>query len=255
MTAQSDAVQPVAKSSADLLSASHLTAGYKADPVVHDVDVAFQAGSITALVGSNGAGKSTLLKALFGLVRIFSGTIAIDGHDLRPNARDLVTRGIAYVPQVANVFPSLTVKENLEVGTYVRRGGSPDNAVALFPALQHLLARPAHKLSGGERNMVAVGRALASQPRLLLLDEATGGLAPALAEDFWEHIAGLAAAGIAIVAVEQNVDLALLHAHRVYVLAGGRIAASGTASEVKVRPDLQDLFLLDHRAATRTGAH
>lgn len=226
-----------------LLAARKLTAGYRDEPVIFDVDVEFPPSVITALIGSNGAGKSTLLKSLFGLTQIFGGTILLEGSEVQPVARQFVSRGIGYVPQVANVFPSLSVKENLEVGTYVRGAGSIESVLAIFPALEKLLPRQAHKLSGGERNMLAVGRALMSDPRLLLLDEATGGLAPRLAEEFWEYIDQLAQSGIAIAAVEQNVDLALEHADFVYVFGSGRVVAEGPAKEVAGRQDFESLFL------------
>ena len=243
-TASGPIAVPVDASSA-LLSTQRLTAGYRQEKVIFDVDVAFPAGVITALIGSNGAGKSTLLKSLFGLTHIFDGKVFVEGLPVEPVARNFVMRGIGYVPQVANVFPSLTVRENLDIGTYVRGGGSIDSVLKVFPALGKLLHRPAYKLSGGERNMLAVGRALMSDPKLLLLDEATGGLAPALANEFWEYIAGLARSGIAVVAVEQNVDLALEYASHVYVFGSGRVVAQGTAKEVAGRKDLEQLFLVN----------
>lgn len=232
-----------------LLAARNLTAGYREERVIFDVDVEFAPGVVTALIGSNGAGKSTLLKSLFGLTRIFGGSILLEGAVVQPVARQFVSRGIGYVPQVANVFPSLSVRENLEIGTYVRGPGSLESVLSIFPALEKLLPRQAHKLSGGERNMLAVGRALMSDPRLLLLDEATGGLAPRLAEEFWEYIDKLARSGIAIAAVEQNVDLALEHAAHVYVFGSGRLVAEGPAKEVAARKDLESLFLVSPGAA------
>ncbi len=243
-TASDPLVVPISEHS-PLLSTEKLTAGYRQERVIFDIDVAFPAGVITALIGSNGAGKSTLLKSLFGLTHIFAGTVLIEGRPVEPVARNFVMRGIGYVPQVANVFPSLTVRENLDIGSYVRGTGSIDSVLNVFPALGKLLRRPAFKLSGGERNMLAVGRALMSDPKLLLLDEATGGLAPALATEFWEYIAGLARTGIAVVAVEQNVDLALEYATNVYVFGSGRVVAQGPAKEVAARKDLEQLFLVN----------
>jgi branched-chain amino acid transport system ATP-binding protein len=227
----------------EVLSAAGLTAGYNDERIIHDIDVSFHAAQLTALIGSNGAGKSTLLKSLFALTRIFAGQLRIDGTVTKPDARVLVARGMSYVPQVANVFPTMTVLENLEVGTYVRKGGSVELVVDVFPVLGKLMKRPAHKLSGGERNMLAVGRALMSQPVLLLLDEPTGGLAPGLAEDFWHYLTDLAGRGIAIAAVEQNVDMAIQFARDVYVLADGRIALHGSGAELARLGNLDDLFL------------
>jgi branched-chain amino acid transport system ATP-binding protein len=234
--------QPAGEHS-EVLSAANLTAGYKDERIIRNVNVSFRAAEVTALIGSNGAGKSTLLKSLFGLARIFGGSLRINGVVTEPNARTLVELGVSYVPQVANVFPTLSVLENLQIGTYVRTGGSLDLVVDIFPVLGKLLKRPAYKLSGGERNMLAVGRALMSQPTTLLLDEPTGGLAPRLAEDFWHYLTDLATRGIAIAVVEQNVDMAIKFAQDVYVLADGRIAMRGTGAELARLDNLDDLFL------------
>lgn len=228
---------------ADVLSATGLTAGYRAEQIIHDIDVEFQAGTLTALIGSNGAGKSTLLKTLFGLTRISAGELRVRGVVTVPQARVLVEQGVNYVPQVANVFPTMTVLENLEIGTYVRAGGSVDLVVEVFPVLAKLVKRQAHKLSGGERNMLAVGRALMSNPAVLLLDEPTGGLAPGLAEDFWHYLSNLAGRGISVAVVEQNVDMAIQFAHDVFVLADGRIALHGSGAELARLDNLDDLFL------------
>jgi branched-chain amino acid transport system ATP-binding protein len=228
---------------AEVLSATRLSAGYRSDEIIHDIDVQFHAGHLTALIGSNGAGKSTLLKTLFGLTRITAGELRVRGVVTAPQARTLVEQGVNYVPQVANVFPTMTVLENLEIGTYVRAGGSVDLVVEIFPVLAKLARRQAHKLSGGERNMLAVGRALMSNPAVLLLDEPTGGLAPGLAEDFWHYLTNLAGRGISVAVVEQNVDMAIQFAHDVFVLADGRIALHGSGAELARLDNLDDLFL------------
>jgi ABC-type branched-subunit amino acid transport system ATPase component len=241
-----------------LLAAENLTAGYRQQRILFDVNATFRPGVITAIIGTNGAGKSTLVKSLFGLTHIFAGRLLVAGVPMPPVAHELVARGISYVPQVANVFPSLTVRENLEVGTYVRSGGSLDMVVHVFPPLGRLMTRTAHKLSGGERNMLAVGRAIMSNPEMLLLDEATGGLAPALASEFWEYVVGLAQSGVGIVAVEQNVDLALKFSDYAYVLAAGRVVLTGPARDVARREDFEQIFLVSSTtgltsAAARTG--
>lgn len=237
------AAEAPAADSAEVLSVTDFSAGYKDERIIREVDVAFHASTLTALIGSNGAGKSTLLKSIFGLTRIFGGELRLNGTATKPDARVLVSRGLNYVPQVANVFPTLTVLENLEIGTYVRKGGSVELVVEVFPVLAKLMKRPAHKLSGGERNMLAVGRSLMSNPMMLLLDEPTGGLAPGLAEEFWHYLTDLAGRGIGIAVVEQNVDMAIRFAHDVYVLADGRIALHGTGAELSRLDNLDDLFL------------
>jgi branched-chain amino acid transport system ATP-binding protein len=235
-----------------VLATVGLSAGYGDERILNSVDTEFRLGQITALVGSNGAGKSTLLKSLFGLTRIFDGAIVLDGTQVRPSARAFVMSGVGYVPQVANVFPTLSVQENLQVGTYVRKGGSIELVLDVFPALGDLMSRPAQKLSGGERNMLAVGRALMSNPRVLLLDEPTGGLAPKLAQEFWHYLVGLAERGIGVVVVEQNVDLAMEFAEYAYVLVDGFVAISGQGKEVAARQDFEEMFLAAKSASSIT---
>jgi branched-chain amino acid transport system ATP-binding protein len=226
------------------VEARGITAGYGAQPVIFDISAAFREGAITAIIGPNGAGKSTLLKSLFGIATIFGGTVSVDGQDLaRPDARDLVRRGIAYVPQLGNVFPSLSVRENLEIGTYVRGGGSYDRVLGIFTDLAPVLRTAAGKLSGGQRQMLAVARALMSSPHVLLLDEATAGLSPAISTALWQFIRRFADDGLAIVVVEQNVALALGRADHVYLFAGGRNRLDGPAETFRERTDLEALFL------------
>lgn len=227
-----------------LVEARGVTAGYGAQPVIFDVSATFREREITAIIGPNGAGKSTLLKSLFGVCRLFGGSIRIDGVELpRPDARDLVKRGIAYVPQLGNIFPSLSVRENLEIGTYVRAGGSAERVLGIFTDLAAVLRKPAGKLSGGQRQMLAVARALMSAPHVLLLDEATAGLSPAISSSLWQYIRRFADDGLAVVVVEQNVGLALDHSDHVYLLAGGRNRLDGSAASFRERSDLEALFL------------
>ncbi len=225
------------------LEAKSITAGYGNNPIIFDVSAEFHSGSVVSILGPNGAGKSTLLKALFGLARSFSGTVLVDGQVVTPVARNLVSRGVCYVPQLGNVFPSLSVSENLEVGTYVRRGGSLDKVLDIFTDLKPVLKKRAGKLSGGQRNMLAVARALMSDPKVLLLDEATGGLAPLVARRLWEHVASLAKTGVAVAAVEQNVSLALEFSDVVYVLVSGRNAFAGSPSQLREAGEVGDMFL------------
>jgi len=221
-----------------------LTAGYGSQTIVFDVSAEFRAGAVTAIIGPNGAGKSTLLKAIFGLAKIFSGEIRLDGEALsRGDARLLVKRGIAYVPQSGNVFSSLTVRENLLIGTYVRKGGDIERVLALFKDLRTAIDRRAGKLSGGQRSMLAVARALMSNPVVLLLDEATAGLSPIASDVLWEHLRKLADEGIAVAAVEQNVHRALQSSDDVYLLTSGRNRLNCPAAEFAARRDWQELFL------------
>ena len=226
------------------LDVRDLTAGYGNQPVLFNVSASFPAGSITTIIGPNGAGKSPLFKALFGVARIFEGDVTLDGQALaRVSAHELIRQGVAYVPEIANVFPSLSLRENLEIGTYVRPGGSIERVISLFSDLGAVMRKPAGKLSGGQRNMLAVGRALMSNPQVLLLDEATAGLSPALASNLWRHLVQVARDGVAVAVVEQNVRLALQFSNEVYLLGSGRNRLHGSAAEFNKRQDLDQLFL------------
>ncbi|MHB8630348.1 MAG: branched-chain amino acid ABC transporter ATP-binding protein [Candidatus Limnocylindria bacterium] len=237
------------------LEARGITAGYGEQPVIFDVAATFRERAITAIIGPNGAGKSTLLKSLFGLARVYAGTVALDDLVLaRTEARDLVRRGVAYVPQLGNIFPSLSVRENLELGAYVRSGGSMERVLAIFTDLAPVLRKPAGKLSGGQRQMLAVGRALMSDPQVLLLDEATAGLSPMISTSLWQHIRRLADDGLAIAVVEQNVGLAMQFSDEVYLLTSGRNRLNGPAEAFRARSDLDQLFLEAGPEQERAGA-
>ncbi len=201
---------------------------------------------ITAIVGPNGAGKSTLLKAAAGLLPLMGGRIELGGRDVSGfPAYRIAREGMAYVPQVNNVFPRLTVIENLEMGAYILAGNPRpriEQVLSVFPDLRQAATRQGRGLSGGQRNMLAIARALMLEPKVLLLDEPTGGLAPIYIDRVWEQATAIAAAGTAVVVVEQNVDLALAHADRVYVLVAGRNHLDGPADEV-ARADLASIFL------------
>lgn len=228
------------------LEAERITAGYKGVPVLREVSLHVDAGTVAAIVGPNGAGKSTFLKALVGLLRGSAGKVVVSGVDVsgRPT-EEIVRHGLGYVPQVANVFPSMTVYENLEIGCFVQpaafASGLP-KVLDLFPDLRPALRRKAGELSGGQRNMLAVGRALVTSPSVLLLDEPTAGLAPQVAERVWSLIADVAAMGVAVLVVEQNVGMALERSNWVYVLTGGRNRLDGPAAEMDQQM-LGDLFL------------
>jgi ABC-type branched-subunit amino acid transport system ATPase component len=224
-------------------------AGYGGPPIIRGVNAQVGVGEIVTVVGPNGAGKSTMLKAVASLLRVDSGAIKLDGKDIT-NVRThrLARLGIGYVPQNNDVFEPLTVQENLEMGAYlVRRQeikGRIEEVVSVLPALGRLIKRRALKLSGGERKMVAVGRALMNKPRVLLLDEPTSGLAPDLSRELLtKDVRGLATTGTSILLVEQKALAALEISNWGYVLASGATALSSSASDLLARPDLGEVFL------------
>lgn len=226
------------------LECSKLTAGYRDMVIISDVSIAINQGSITTIIGPNGAGKSTFLKALMGLARIHGGDIMVDEQSIMPiRTEQMVNLGIGYVPQMANVFPTLTVAENLEIGSYARARGSLENVLSLFDALKPVLKKPAGRLSGGQQTMVAVGRALMSGPDILLVDEPTAGLSPVIAGTLWGYLRRLADQGMGIGVVEQNVHLALTNSDDAYLLASGSVRLHESASELAAREDLEGLFM------------
>jgi ABC-type branched-subunit amino acid transport system ATPase component len=230
-----------------VLRAEGVTAGYGGPPIVEDVRIAVPAGKITAVVGPNGAGKSTLLKALIGVVRVTSGEVYVRGRrttNMLPEK--LVKRGVGYVPQVSNVFPDLTVRENMEMGAYLRRHGVRgriDELCELFPDLGRSLRRRAGLLSGGQRNMLAMARALMLEPAVLLLDEPSAGLSPLLQSALWEQIEKVAATGVGICVVEQNTRRTLRHAHWGYILVLGRNRLDGPARQLLEDESVVQLYV------------
>ena len=230
-----------------LLTVERVSAGYEQMEILHDVSIEVRPGEIVTLIGPNGAGKSTLMKTVFGLLRPRRGAIRLEGADitgLAPSA--LVRRGISYVPQVDNIFPSLTVEENLEMGAVVRDDdvqGRLEDVLTLFPNLRAKRQRKAGGLSGGERQMVAMGRALMLDPRLLLLDEPSAGLSPVLVDVVFERIEAINRGGVAILLVEQSAREALRRSHRGYVLAGGQVRLEGPGPALLENPDVARLYL------------
>ena len=231
-----------------MLEVGALRAGYGALEVLRGVDLAVAAGEIVALLGSNGAGKSTLNNTVCGLYRPFGGTIKFDGRDIAgAPSRRIVEAGLVQVPEGRRVFPNLSVRDNLELGSY--RRGKParkqnlDKVLATFPRLQERLRQAAGTLSGGEQQMLAIGRGLMAEPRLLILDEPSLGLSPLLVEEMFALIGRLNAEGLAILLVEQNVVQSLALAHRAYVLENGRVALQGKASDLAEHPDLRRSYL------------
>jgi branched-chain amino acid transport system ATP-binding protein len=229
-----------------LLEVRGLTAGYGAGPILFGVDLDIREGELVALIGANGAGKSTLLGVLSGLVPSTSGTVRFAGRDItrvQPDA--VVSAGLAHVPQGRRLFGNLSVEKNLMLGAYLRRGRETredlERVLIYFPALQDKLARAAGTLSGGEQQMVAIGRGLMARPRLLMIDEPSLGLAPNIVERVVEVATGINRDGMLL--VEQDVVLALEAAGRAYVLENGRIALSGSSEELERDPAVRKAYL------------
>ncbi len=231
-----------------MLEVRALRGGYGAVEVLRGVSLEIRAGEIVAVLGSNGAGKSTLNNTLCGILPAFGGSVAFDGHDItRARDRHIVAAGLIQVPEGRRVFPNLSVRENLELGSYrrgrARRATNLERVCGIFPRLRERTAQRAGTLSGGEQQMLAIGRALMSEPRLLILDEPSLGLSPLLVEEMFALIARLHAEGLSILLVEQNVGQSLEIAHRAYVLENGSIAFQGTPSELLARSDLKRAYL------------
>ena len=232
-----------------LLRAEGVVAGYRPDsPILHGVSAEVGRGEVVTVIGPNGAGKSTLVKAIAGLVAVSAGSIRLAGDEIANTpAHRLPARGVAYVPQTGNVFGSLTVHENLRVGAapLPRRAAARrfDAAYAAFPVLGERRDRKAHVLSGGQRQMLALARALIPEPALILLDEPTAGLAPRAAAEALDLVRGLAARGVAVLMVEQNARAALGVSDRGYVLVEGRNRLEGGAAGIAANPDLGGVFL------------
>lgn len=231
----------------EVLKAVGVTAGYGGAPIIEGVSLSVAAGKITAIVGPNGAGKSTLLKAISGVLRITSGSVYVLGElttNISPER--LVRRKLAYVPQTSNVFPGLTVRENLEMGAYLRRTGLRDRIDAmcdLFPDLQPALRRRAGLLSGGQRSMLAMARGLMLDPAVMLLDEPSAGLSPIFQSRLWAQIEKVAQTGVGVCVVEQNTRLTLRHAHWGYILVLGRNRLDGPAAELLKDEKVVDLYI------------
>lgn len=230
-----------------LLEAKGLIGGYGGMDILNGVNLAVEAEEIVVIIGANGAGKSTAMKALFGLINLRAGQVTLDGADITgaaPNA--LVGHGMGYVPQERNVFRTMTVRENLEMGAYLKPAAQArvmEQVFTLFPVLKEKASQPAGELSGGQRQMVAVGRALMTEPKLLMLDEPTAGLSPLVMEQIFDRIVAVNRAGIGILLVEQNARQALAIAHRGYVLATGRNRFTGTAADLLANPEIGQSFL------------
>jgi len=231
-----------------LLAIDRLTAGYGGLPIIDKINLRVAPKEIIVVIGPNGAGKSTVLKSVFALTSIISGSIQFAGQEIsRLATQKLVPMGIAAVPQTRNIFPSLTVRENLDIGTYAaaprNRAQVEESVLTLFPDLKAKLNQPAGELSGGQRQMVTLGRALMSEPKLLLLDEPTAGLSPAYLERIFDLILDIRETGITILMVEQNARQALSIADRAYVLVNGRNFASDTGASLLANDEIRRSFL------------
>lgn len=229
-----------------MLEVRGLGAGYLGERVVEAIDFDVGTGEAVAIVGSNGAGKTTLLRTIAGLLRPMEGRVIVDGKDLtRRPAHRIARAGVAYVPAERHLFPAMTVKTNLTLGAYPHRAdrGTLELVLDLFPPLKRYLHGRAETLSGGEQQMLAVGRALMSRPRLLMLDEPTTGLAPTIAKAAFAALAGLKHKGTTLLIAEQQVPLALSVADRGYVLENGRFRLHGTPEELEQNPEVRRAYL------------
>jgi len=232
-----------------LLELENVTLLYGRIQALHGISLTVGEGEIVALIGANGAGKSTTMRAISGLRPVAQGSIKFDGQDITKLRADLrVVRGVSQSPEGRGVFPGMTVRENLEMGAYTRRNRAEINqdlerAFTLFPRLREREKQVGGTLSGGEQQMLAVGRALMSRPKLLLLDEPSMGLAPMLIQQIFDIIVEINQQGTTVLLVEQNAQQALSRAHRAYVLETGRIVKAGTGAELLHDPAVKDAYL------------
>ena len=232
-----------------LLTIENLSVHYGAIRALHGVSISVEPGEIVTLIGANGAGKSTTLRAVSGLVKPSGGTITFNGKNLAGWAPHKILRlGLAQVPEGRGIFPNLTVDENLDLGAFARTdrkniGGDRERVFALFPRLKERLDQRAGTLSGGEQQMLAIGRALLARPRLLLLDEPSLGLAPQLVQTIFKIIREINASGTTIFLVEQNAHMALRVAHRAYVLEVGSVAMQGDAKQLAASDEVKKAYL------------
>ena len=231
-----------------VLVGANMTGGYDNGPdILHDCTIAVEAGEIAVIVGPNGAGKSTAMKAVFGMLNLRKGSVRLNGEDigaLTPQAR--VRRGMGFVPQTGNIFPSMTVQENLEMGAFIRDDdirGTMEQVFDLFPILRDKRAQAAGELSGGQRQQVAVGRALMTQPKVLMLDEPTAGVSPIVMDELFDRIIEVARTGIPILMVEQNARQALEIADKGYVMVQGANRYTDTGEALLADPEVRKSFL------------
>ncbi|RJL05355.1 ABC transporter ATP-binding protein [Paracoccus aestuarii] len=225
-----------------------MTGGYGSGPdILHDCTIAVEQGQIAVIVGPNGAGKSTAMKAIFGMLHLRQGSVRLNGQDITAlNPQDRVKAGMGFVPQVNNIFPSMTVEENLEMGAYIRRDdfkATMEQVYELFPAVAAKRRQAAGELSGGQRQQVAVGRALMTQPKVLMLDEPTAGVSPIVMDELFDRIIAIARGGLPVLMVEQNARQAMMIADKAYVLVQGANAHTGTGKELMQNDEVRRTFL------------
>lgn len=225
-----------------------MTGGYGSGPdILHNCTIAVEKGEIAVIVGPNGAGKSTAMKAIFGMLNLRQGSVRLNGRDITAlNPQDRVKAGMGFVPQVNNIFPSMSVEENLEMGGYLRTDdfcGTIEQIYDLFPILRDKRNQAAGELSGGQRQQVAVGRALMTQPSLLMLDEPTAGVSPIVMDELFDRIIEIARTGLPVLMVEQNARQAMAIADKAYVLVQGANAHTGTGDELMANDEVRRTFL------------
>jgi branched-chain amino acid transport system ATP-binding protein len=232
-----------------LLEVGQLTTAYRGLIAISDISIGVAEGEIVVVAGANGAGKSTLLKSISGMERPRSGTVTFQGERIDGVAGHLITaRGLAYVPENRRLFPRLSVEDNLRLGSYLFRGKADREApieqvFALFPRLKERLPQRAETLSGGEQQMLAIGRALMTRPKLLMLDEPSQGIMPKLVDEIFQAVLTIRKAGVTVLLVEQRLAESLEIADRAYVLQTGRVVLSGSASEVIGNPEIRKAYL------------
>ncbi|MGP9804396.1 ABC transporter ATP-binding protein [Paracoccus sp. NSM] len=230
------------------LIGENMTGGYgKGADILHNCTIAVEKGQIAVIVGPNGAGKSTAMKAVFGMLNLRQGSVRLGGRDITAlNPQDRVKAGMGFVPQVNNIFPSMSVEENLEMGAYIRKDdirATMEQVYDLFPAVAAKRKQAAGELSGGQRQQVAVGRALMTQPSVLMLDEPTAGVSPIVMDELFDRIIAIARGGMPVLMVEQNARQAMMIADKAYVLVQGANAHTGTGKELMQNDEVRRTFL------------
>ena len=230
-----------------VLSIENLSGGYGEADILHEVSLEIDPGEIVVVIGPNGAGKSTAMKAVFGLLRLSGGSVHLAGEEItNMDPAQVVNKGVCYVPQTNNVFPTLTVQENLEMGAYIRNDDFRPRLLEIyemFPPLAEKKKQAAGELSGGQRQMVAMGKALMLEPTILMLDEPTAGLSPIYRNEIFQIIRQINASGVPILMVEQNAKQSLAVANRGYVLVDGRNRTTGKGIDLLNDPEIAKMFL------------